>query len=119
MTRSTRSAISQRDENSRPTQRQVRTEQASHTRPGGEHAPASKSKLKYQGKINELRRVTWYADVRGRWEKCPNGVWRFRCRDGAGMNWSSTRGTLWFDGPDPEFLRQIVVAAIQAQIYRR
>ena len=32
---------------------------------------------------------------------------------------SASGMTLWFDGPDPELLRQIVVAAIQAQIYRR
>jgi hypothetical protein len=119
MTRSTRSAHSKRDQSSRPRPRQVRTEQTRHTRSSGEHAPASKSKLKYQGTIKELRRVTWYANVRGRWKELPHGVWRFSCRDGAGMNWSSTRGTLWFDGPDPELLRQIVVAAIRAQIYRR
>jgi hypothetical protein len=35
------------------------------------------------------------------------------------MNWSSTRGTIWFDGPDPAMLRRIMVEAIRAAIYRR
>ena len=25
---------------------------------------------------------------------------RFKCRDRAGLNWSETKGTIWFDGPD-------------------
>jgi hypothetical protein len=66
-----------------------------------------------------VRQVTWFSDVRGRWQPLPHGVWGFRCRDGAGMNWSSTRGTLWFDGSDPELLGRIVLAAIQARIYGR
>jgi hypothetical protein len=119
MTRSTRSAHSKRDQSSRPRPRQVRTEQTRHARPSGEHAAASKTKLQYQGTIEELSRLTWFAEVRGRWRPQPNGVWCFRCRDGAGMNWSSTRGTLWFDGSDPELLRRIVLAAIQARIYGR
>jgi hypothetical protein len=85
----------------------------------GEHAPVSKTKLRYQGTIEELRRLTWFAEVKGRWKPQPNGVWRFGCRDGSGMNWSSTRGTIWFDGPDPSLLRRIVVEAIRAAIYRR
>jgi hypothetical protein len=82
-------------------------------------APQRQGQLKFHGTINELQRLTWFSDVRGRWRPLPDGVWRFRCRDGAGMNWSSTRGTLWFDGPDPELLRRIVMAAIRARIYRR
>jgi transposase InsO family protein len=34
----------------------------------------------------------------GRWEQRPNGVWMLCCRDGANLHWSSTRGTLWYDG---------------------
>lgn len=35
----------------------------------------------------------------GEWEAQPNGVWTLRCRDRAGMHWSETKGTVWFDGP--------------------
>lgn len=28
----------------------------------------------------------------------PNGVWQYKCEDGVGINWSETKGTLWFDG---------------------
>jgi predicted nucleotide-binding protein len=38
----------------------------------------------------------------GQWEGLPNGVWKLRCRDRSGLNWSETKGTLWFDGPPSE-----------------
>jgi hypothetical protein len=38
----------------------------------------------------------------GEWLEEPNSVWRFKCKDGAGFHWSSTRGTLWCDGPSPQ-----------------
>jgi len=28
----------------------------------------------------------------------PNKVWKFKCRDKAGLLWSETKGTVWFDG---------------------
>ena len=115
MTKFKLSAHPKRNQKSAATQRQVRSGRDSHMRSSGEHAPASKTKLQYQGTINELRRLTWYADVRGRWEKCPKWCLALPL----GMNWSSTRGTLWFDGPDPELLRRIMMEAIQASIYRR
>jgi hypothetical protein len=100
-------------------QRKTRISRLDHPRSAAEQAPDSRGKLIYRGTIGELRRLTWTAGVRGRWNPLPHGVWQFRCRDGAGMNWSSTRGTIWFDGPDPAMLRQIVVAAIRARIYQR
>ena len=35
----------------------------------------------------------------GEWSEKPNSCWRFVGKDGAGLNWSSTKGTVWFDGP--------------------
>jgi hypothetical protein len=78
-----------------------------------------RSRPKFRGTIQDLRRLTWFAGVRGRWREGPNGVWRFSCFDGAGMNWSSTRGTLWFDGPDVEELRRAILEALRARVYRR
>jgi predicted nucleotide-binding protein len=34
----------------------------------------------------------------GEWESQPNGVWKFKCKDKAGLLWSETQGTVWFDG---------------------
>jgi predicted nucleotide-binding protein len=48
----------------------------------------------------------------GVWEEKPNQCWRFKAKDGAGLNWSSTRGTLWFDGPEPA--RNQMTAAVNA-----
>ena len=32
----------------------------------------------------------------------PNKVWKLRCRDRAGLLWSETKGTVWFDGPQSQ-----------------
>lgn len=37
----------------------------------------------------------------GEWAEKGNGVWRFVCSNKGGLNWSGTKGTLWFDGPGP------------------
>jgi hypothetical protein len=48
----------------------------------------------------------------GEWEEKPNGAWRYRSEDGGGLNWSSIRGTLWFDGPpEPRDRLQNIVRA--------
>jgi hypothetical protein len=40
--------------------------------------------------------------VYGEWDEKPKGVWRYRSEDCGGLNWSATRGRLWFDGsPKP------------------
>ena len=79
--------------------------------------PPGKGKLKFRGTIQHLRQLTWFAQVRGDWERKPNNVWRFVCRNGAGMNWSSTKGTLWFDGPEVEELRRAVKRALDDWVY--
>jgi hypothetical protein len=78
-----------------------------------------RTRLKVRGTIRDLRNLTWSAGVRGRWQETQNGVWRFSCVDGAGMNWSSTRGTLWFDGVNAEELRRAILEALHARVYRR
>jgi predicted nucleotide-binding protein len=56
-------------------------------------------KLKFNGAVSDLRDVIQYLECPGNWSEQPNGVWKFRRLDGAGLLWSSTQGTLWFDGP--------------------
>src|SRR5262245_4084761 len=54
----------------------------------------------FTGSIDELKAGVDATGIVGAWEEKPNQCWRFRAKDGAGLNWSSTRGTLWFDGPE-------------------
>ena len=49
-------------------------------------------------------------DLEGEWQEQPNRVWKFRCRDKAGVLWSETKGTIWFDGPPA------AMAALQAKV---
>ena len=56
---------------------------------------------KFNGSFEELKGRIAALGLDGDWEKQPNGVWKFKCRDRAGMLWSETKGTIWFDGPGP------------------
>ncbi len=58
--------------------------------------------LKFHGDLNELKDRLLPLDLDGEWEEQPNKVWKLRCKDRAGLLWSSTKGTVWFDGPAPE-----------------
>jgi len=53
----------------------------------------------FNGSLNELKDRLLALDLDGDWEAQPNQVWKLRCRDRAGMLWSKTKGTVWFDGP--------------------
>jgi hypothetical protein len=64
------------------------------THPG----PAARTKLQFHGRLTELQDLVLLTGDFGEWQEKPNGVWRYRSEDGGGLNWSSTRGTLWFDG---------------------
>ncbi|MBZ9755069.1 nucleotide-binding protein [Mesorhizobium sp. ESP6-5] len=57
----------------------------------------------FNGSIAELVAAVESAGAEGNWEEKPNQCWKFTGRDRAGLNWSSTKGTMWFDGPnDPK-----------------
>jgi hypothetical protein len=55
--------------------------------------------MKFHGELQALKDRLLPLDLEADWQEMPYGVWRLTCRDHAGMNWSSTRGTVWFDGP--------------------
>lgn len=57
--------------------------------------------LRFHGTHQELKDKLLPLDLEGDWEAQPNSVWKFRCRDRAGLLWSETKGTIWFDGPEP------------------
>ncbi len=55
--------------------------------------------MRFGGALTELQDLVLLTGIYGEWEEKPNGVWRFVTDERAGLNWSSTKGTLWFDGP--------------------
>jgi hypothetical protein len=69
---------------------------------------------RFDGSLTELKDKLAPLDLDGEWLKEPNGVWKFKCKDGAGFHWSSTKGTLWFDGPSPqkEILKSMIEGAL-------
>ena len=54
---------------------------------------------KFAGTYQALKDRILLVGLEGEWRQQPNRVWRFICSNGAGLNWSETRKTLWFDGP--------------------
>lgn len=55
--------------------------------------------LRYVGEWEDLCEVLLEHAVYGVWSEQPNGVVMFHSNCGAKMHWSSTRGTIWVDGP--------------------
>jgi hypothetical protein len=82
------------------------------------HKPDANAKLAFHGTITQLQDLVLLTGDYGEWADKPNGIWRYCSEDGGGLNWSSTRGTLWFDGPAKgrARLQRIVEAAVQSQV---
>lgn len=53
----------------------------------------------FHGNLDTLKERLAPLGLAGEWESQPNGVWKFLCSDRAGLLWSQTKGTIWFDGP--------------------
>jgi hypothetical protein len=73
---------------------------------------------RFIGSLRDLQDLVLLTGDYGEWQEKPHAVWRYRSEDGGGLNWSSTRGTLWFDGPPQARgrLRTLVEAAFQARV---
>ena len=71
-------------------------------------------RMHFHGFLAELQDLVLLTGIYGEWHGQPNGVWRFRCEDRAGLNWASTTKRIWFDGPSPqkERLRAILMTAL-------
>jgi predicted nucleotide-binding protein len=54
---------------------------------------------KFYGSHDQFKDRLLPLDLDGEWEEQPNKVWKFKCRNKAGVLWSETKGTVWFDGP--------------------
>jgi predicted nucleotide-binding protein len=57
---------------------------------------------KFHGSHTDLAERLVALGLEGDWEAQPNSVMKFKCRDRAGLLWSQTKGTIWFDGPSPQ-----------------
>jgi hypothetical protein len=55
--------------------------------------------IKFVGTHQALKDRLLLLGIDGEWLQQPHMVWMFKCRDGAGLHWSQTKGTVWFDGP--------------------
>ena len=54
---------------------------------------------KFHGTLKEFQDKLLSLGLDGDWEDLANGVHKFKNRDKAGVLWSETKGTVWFDGP--------------------
>jgi predicted nucleotide-binding protein len=54
----------------------------------------------FSGLLDELKDRLLVAGIDGDWVERGQGVWQLRCPDGANLNWSSTKGTIWCDGKE-------------------
>jgi hypothetical protein len=69
-----------------------------------------KEKKKFLGSLQDLMHLLTRLGLHGDWNAEPSRVWQFRCPDKAGMHWSESKGTVWFDGPGE------AKAALQAKV---
>lgn len=53
----------------------------------------------HHGSFEELQAAVSSIGYVGEWQSKPNEVFRFASKDRSGLNWSKTKGTLWYDGP--------------------
>lgn len=56
-------------------------------------------RARFHGTFQQLKDLLLPLDLDGDWQEQPNGIWKLRCRNRAGLLWSETKGTVWFDGP--------------------
>lgn len=68
----------------------------------------------HHGTFEELKAGVEKAGLIGEWRDLPNGVHKFTCKDRAGISWSETKGTLWYDGPVD--VRDKAAAALEAAL---
>lgn len=71
--------------------------------------------MKFHGPIDALKAKLDNAGIVGDWHEKPNSCYRIVLKNRAGINWASTTGKIWLDGPSAEknALQQKVEAALQ------
>jgi hypothetical protein len=54
----------------------------------------------FHGTIDDLKAGVAAAGLEGTWSERPNYCWKFTSKNRGGLNWASSTGKIWFDGPD-------------------
>jgi hypothetical protein len=60
-----------------------------------------KLRVKFEGELESLKARLEDEGLAGEWREEENGVHMAKFADGTGLHWSSSKGTLWCDGPKP------------------
>jgi predicted nucleotide-binding protein len=66
----------------------------------------------FHGTIDDLKAGVEATGIEGEWSERPNYCWKFIAKDRGGLNWASTTGKIWFDGPD--FPKKQLADAVEA-----
>jgi len=76
----------------------------------------NKVRRRFIGSLDQLQYCVGLTGAAGEWEPMPAGFWRFRCRNGAILNWWQSTGTFNFQGPTDAArrLEQALAAAVGA-----
>lgn len=77
------------------------------------HSPEMSQK--FNGSFDDLKIQLTPLHLEGEWEGQPNSVWKLKCKDRSGLLWSETKGTLWFDGPEP--LKKQLATKVEALLF--
>ena len=67
---------------------------------------------KFHGTLDDLKDRLLPLDLDGDWEEQPHSVWKLKCKNRAGLLWSMTKGTVWFDGPSSQ--REVLASKVEA-----
>lgn len=69
---------------------------------------------RFSGSLEQLQSCVGLTGAVGKWEPMPAGFWRFRCSDGAILNWWQSTGTFNFQGPADAAnrLKQALIAVV-------
>ena len=65
-------------------------------------------RLEYHGTLEQLHDAIAGMGVEGKWQPEPNGVFMFRCVNGANLHWAKGTKRIWFDGP-PAAVEQLTL----------
>lgn len=56
-------------------------------------------RVEFKGALDAFQALVARLGITGAWRVLPHGVHKLTTKEGVGVFWSSTKGTVWFDGP--------------------
>jgi hypothetical protein len=64
-------------------------------------AQSKRPRRLFRGTFARLQHTVALTGIIGEWQYMPARYWRFRCCNGAILNWWESTGTINFQGPEP------------------